>query len=375
MKRLLALVAVAALSCDPSTANGTALFIEVDWSNTLGVDQLRFSASTSTSPAFMTASRPETPEVGLLSPQSVRALLSDSFGGKAVDVTVDGLSRGKTVAKGRSSVTAVLGREVSVSVTLTQSNGGAGGGGGGMGGGAGGGMGGGGGSGGGSSMCSCPNGCCASGQSGCEQGNGYYFTCGQGSSCNPINSSCGSSNYCSAVPTLFNCNRVQADRCTNGTCMCGDRAPCPDGLFCVTVNGVGGCYCTGLTCDGCCANETTCVRNPTALACGNTGNLCVQCLSRDGGSTACVQGVCGIGATGGNGCDGGCLSGNSCVDAGFPRCIGASGACAYCDALRSDHCGAAGTCACGNMLGPCTGMTTCSHDGGSGQCLPYSSTH
>src|SRR5262245_47129299 len=139
MRRLLALLLML-LACDPSTANGTALFITVEWpGSSTGVRQLRFGGVSGTSPAFETKVLPETAGNELTSPQSARAFLSDSFGGTAVQIGVDGIGmNGSTIARGRVTVDAVKGREVDAKVVLEAVMGGTGGGGGSGGGSAGG---------------------------------------------------------------------------------------------------------------------------------------------------------------------------------------------------------------------------------------------
>src|SRR5262245_14692620 len=134
MRRGLAMLLML-LACDPSTANGTALFITVDWPSDVPVLQLRFGGVSGTSPAFETKTLPASAGAELKSPQTARAFLKDELGGMAVQVGVDGIGmNGTTIARGHTTVDAVKGREVDVKVTLV--TGGTGGGGGGSAGGA-----------------------------------------------------------------------------------------------------------------------------------------------------------------------------------------------------------------------------------------------
>src|SRR5581483_3518246 len=194
--------------------------------------------------AFPTSTRPDAP-AALGTSQSVRVLLDDTLGGQLINLSVDGLDgKGDVVARGTTPVTARRGQEVTVQVEL--SVGGAGGGsasGGGSATGGSGPQGGGTGStGGGPAMCQCEGGCCAQGQSACERGNGFFFTCGKDSTCAPDGGTCGTSNVCSSDV----CSLLTANLCGPMGCQCGGRASCTDGQRCVG----GACVCDGKTCAG-----------------------------------------------------------------------------------------------------------------------------
>jgi hypothetical protein len=137
--------------------------------------------------------------------------------------------------------------------------------------------------------------------------------------------------------------------------------------------------CSEITCKGCCSDILNCLPlNQTSPAqCGNSGAACERC---DGGAVAgaCnANGVCGLfGST----CPmGQCATGNTCVDAGYPRCQ-PSGvqACVWCDPLRGDHCDdtvVLASCRCGSKA-QCQVDEQCvrQFDGGA-VCAPFASAN
>jgi hypothetical protein len=311
-------------SCDPSAANGTALFVDVSWSTGSPIAQLRFSSDAGAFPASL---RPQSSGAPLSSPQSARVLLDDQLGGQKIDLFVEGLSPdGGVVARKHQQTGAIVqGHELSVSVELA--------------------------------ACDCPTGCCAPGAADCYRGNGGFFTCAPTPN-----------EACAQVPLPQYCNVLQANMCTSTGCACGNRAPCPDGTVCAAAAGVGVCICSEMSnCDGCCAGDGGCipVARTNMFECGNSGIACSRCT---GGVGSCSpEGACG----GISVCSAGsCLTADKCRPIGFPRCS-VSGTCNWCDVLRSDHCAGDGACACG-LRAQCGKNETCvAPDAGMlGRCLP-----
>lgn len=338
LRPAIALLCGALLSCDPATANGTALFVTVNWQSGWPIVALRFSGVAQGTPAFATTTRPDAagPELG--SPQTVRILLADSLGGQTVDVTAEGLQAdGGVFARGAAGVMAVKGREEELAITLLQEAPDAGSPDAGIDGGNPDG-----------GSCTCKTGCCPAGQTTCAKLNGTYFACPStpGSTC------------------VSQCDGQASDRCAGTSCACGNHAACGNGLRCAVSSSTSSCVCDAKSaCNGCCDSPTSCVLRTAEdnSHCGAGGATCDNC---NGG--VCTGGVCGAV----NVCTGmTCASGNSCEMVGFPRCQTAT-ACFACNALRSDHCGDAATpCPCGNTGGGCQSGQTCvpKTDGGA-QC-------
>jgi hypothetical protein len=380
------IAALLAVSCGSSSPDGTTFFIRVAWQDAWGVQQLRFAGATSSATAFPTSDRPTSPESSLSSPQSVRVLLSPSLDGQTVNVTVAGLDgTGAVVATGSAMEQVQKDQEVSFLIELMQGGTGGGSGTGGgtaangggsappLGGGsAAGGTGGGSmGTGGGGTVvasCNCPGGCCASGKSSCEVGVGIFFTCSESAVCTHNNGigtgTCGSSDSCNNV-----CDLRTADSCGMKGCQCGDQQACGDGMLCYA----GQCFCTALTCSGCCTPDAgQCITNPDSQHCGAGGATCVSC---DGGAVAgagCSTGVCSVLNITKCTDPMQCLSGDDCVDAGAPpRCIAsATGICYFCDPVTSDRCrpDMNPRCGCGANA-PCTNGSICVKTDGGHSCL------
>jgi hypothetical protein len=381
--------ALISISCGSSSANGTTFFIRVAWQDAWGVQQLRFAGATSSATAFPTSDRPTSPESSLSSPQSVRVLLSPDLDGQTVNVTVAGLDgTGTVVATGSAMEQVQKDQEVSFLIELMQGGAGGGSGTGGgsastgggsghtgggtapMGGGSAGGMGGGSmGTGGGTVVmsCNCPGGCCASGKSSCEVGVGIFFTCSDTAVCTHSNGigtgTCGSSDSCNNV-----CDLRTADSCGMKGCQCGNQQACGDGMLCYG----GQCFCTALTCSGCCTPDAgQCITSPNPQQCGIGGATCVAC---DGGAAGvgCSAGVCSVLSVAKCTDPLQCLSGDECVDAGAPpRCIAtATGVCYFCDPVTSDRCrpDMNPRCGCGANA-PCSDGSICVKTDGGHLCV------
>lgn len=137
------------------------------------------------------------------------------------------------------------------------------------------------------------------------------------------------------------CNPLSSDNCLEGGCRCGDRPPCEADQLCFQ----GACICSAINCFGCC-NGNRCVapNARSARACGGGAAQCVSCPPADtcANGATCTAAGCGLcGATE-------CCTGNSCQQAGHPRCRAPdSNACLTCDSFLSNVCKPTGGCGCG----------------------------
>jgi hypothetical protein len=402
MRKLLAVACiVTAVSCSSPT-NGTSLLVGVSWTSGWPIVQLSFTGAQGSTVVFPPSLRPLEAGTELSSPQTVIVTINDSFDGEMITVNVQGLLADAGVfASGSGTGIIDAGQQVTVNVALTQ--GGATGGGTAATGGGSGSTGGGtaatgggsaGGTGGGSGnadagVCNCKTGCCLTGTTTCAVG-AYifptqtsiveYLPCPRGVQCPEPNvdaGTCGAHAFCVTQPPDDDCNTLQADVCTPSGCRCGTGPACGAGEFCY----LGTCVCSVDTnCKGCCAGGTTCIADVSSTACGNSGIDCADCTMGTTGACDTSNGVCGGLTTRAHctaGPDGGtCISGNSCLPIGFPRCaaLPTDTPCLPCDFLRSDHCGDLGKCSCGDG-GACGPTEACTHFNNNplGVCGPLSS--
>jgi hypothetical protein len=178
---------------------------------------------------------------------------------------------------------------------------------------------------------SCPSGCC------------------DGGTCAEIGlASCGAEGGpCTA------CDPLRADRCTGGSCRCGDDAQCEVGQRCDAALG---CVCDTESCSGCCDVERHCDTANTSSACGSGGADCADC-----GAEACIDGAC-------SGCAdtcAGCCSGTDCTEVPTQFACGDDGSACVACGPRSDRCSADGHCQCGPGGTPCAPGQRCV----GGECL------
>jgi hypothetical protein len=107
---------------NPSTANGTSLFLVINFASGITPDQIQIAvtANGSPMPIWTPVKVPTMPNGPLAAPQSVRVLLDNKYAGSEVQVTADGFQNQSLVGSDGAHPTPVLGQEITVNLTLGQ---------------------------------------------------------------------------------------------------------------------------------------------------------------------------------------------------------------------------------------------------------------
>jgi hypothetical protein len=106
--------------CNPSEANGTALFVVMNFASGITPDQIRMTVSANGSVIGAPQTFPAPANGPLGAPQSLRILLDDKYAGSEVQVTAEGLQNGGIVGSDGAHPTPVLGQELTINLVLGQ---------------------------------------------------------------------------------------------------------------------------------------------------------------------------------------------------------------------------------------------------------------
>ncbi len=230
---------------DPDKASGTALYVTIQFSPALQMDQLRVSGNVAEDPIGPYL-LPVQPERMLSSGETFRVLLPSAPHEATASLHLEGMREGAPVARGLAQAQVREGYEVDVTVHLAPD---------------------------GESFClNCPEGCCMSGF--CTTST--FNTCGTGGiacvQCDPRTAdACAPAGFCGCGQGAA-CDALTTDRCEGGQCRCGNGGPCGYGQQCVA----GQCRCTPESCQGCC-DGNTCEPGHERTRCGVGGVACRSC--------------------------------------------------------------------------------------------------
>lgn len=237
-------------ACRDATTE-TALYVTIEFSSTLFMDQLVITGRVGDAPLEPHV-LPEQPERLLTSGETFRLLLPSAEDGARAELTIEGLKEGKKVALGAGATELREGDEVDVTVRLEPVPDG--------------------------EFClNCATGCCMNGF--CTTPT--FQTCGTGGiacqACDPDTTDLCSADGVCRCGTGPACEPLGTDRCENGQCKCGTGGPCAPGQECVS----GRCVCTPSSCaEGCCTGFNTCAPGNQTDRCGTGGTTCVRCNRR-----------------------------------------------------------------------------------------------